>query len=180
MSFTDAPIPNTGDAKFDFWRLGVDENIQRLDAKTFGRGDVVIPTIGGQLGSGFVSTGVDSTSFTTAYTAHSRRYYRDCLVVRHTVVAPGSGAIEVRLRLPNQNVNSDALAISSGATAIVLWQWEHGQDTSEVAGTEMTLEIQTRRTSGSGSIIMFNPGQVTFTPASVLPDSDSGGNPVIE
>lgn len=145
-----------------------------------GRGDVVVPTAPGQLTSGFVVTTIDSTTFTAAYLVRARRYYRDCLIVRYTLATPGAGAAQVRLRLPNQNVNSDTLSISSGSTVSILWQWEHGQDISEVGGTDMMLELQVRRSSGSGNITLFNPGAVTFAPSTVIADSAPGGNPVIE
>lgn len=114
------------------------------------------------------------------YIAKSRKFYRDCLVVRYEVNTPGTASAQVRLRLPDVNINSDSLLITADTTATVLWRWEHGQDTSEVAGQGMLLEIQTRRLTGSGDITTFNPVSIVFASSNVIEDSDSGGNPVIE
>jgi hypothetical protein len=175
MSFTDAPIPNTGDAKFAYWREGVDENVRRLDARSLGRGDIVVPTTAGQLNSGYVTTGVDSTSFTTAYVVRSRKFYRDCIVAFYAVSTPSGAAAQVRLRLPDIDLNTSTLTIPSSSTVGIAWRWEHEQVTDEVGGEPMELHLQIRRSSGSGTVQHFNPGQITFAVASLIEESATNG-----
>lgn len=147
-----------------------------MESKSLGRDDIPVPTTGGQLTSGFVTTSNNTTTYQPMYKAYSRRFYRDCLVVEYIVATDTSPAL-TRLHLPAFNLSTSSLLVPTGTQGLATFKWEHGQEVSEVAGEPMELEIQVRLSSGSDAVIVFNPQMVTFAASTVIDGSATNGNP---
>lgn len=181
MSFTDAPTPNTPEAKEAMWRGGVKEDLARLERSQTTPHPIPIPMTGGQLASGFVFTNPGAaTTFVNPYigTRFNWPAY-DCVVVRLTAAA-GAANIEIRLSELNSGATTSVAVVTAGLTRDVQFEWIHELSTDYASASEFRLAIQFRRVSAAaGDASVFKPDKALFLPSQLVDGAATNGAPTI-